>query len=474
MPVRVGFELSMQPPGQASGVNRGPAAVRRLLLLGNFSGQPATDRTPLALRPTHRVDLDNLDTVLARLTPHLTLKLGQDSHALAFACLEDFDAESLLLHSEPLNRLSQLVTQLKNPASFAKAAAAWMGWGTQTADQAVRSLADLLGGQVTAPPSPANAASLASGIDAFIRQVVASPAEPAAPPQQTAFVAATQSALSLSLRALLHHPELQALEALWRGVAWLLSTLELDETLELHLLDVTCEELLQDADQADGQAIAMQLTAALKANSGGGPKAWSALLGLRSFDNSAQDLGLLGALGRVAQATRAPFVAGAGASLLAAMLRQTSPAGAAQPDLTHWQVLRRSEVANWIGLAAPRLLMRVPYGRGGQHVPGLEFEETDSASDPECYLWGPAALACAWAWVQPPGSNTIDGLPGWSVRRNGEVEQLPCAEHWLSDTDWQALLQAGVMPLVSHAGRHAVQLPRLQSVAQPARALGGT
>ena len=474
MPVRVGFELSMQPPGQPSGANRGPAAVRRLLLLGNFSGQPATDRTRLALRPTHRVDLDNLDAILARLAPHLTLELGQDSHALAFGCLEDFDAESLLLNSEPLNRLNQLITQLKNPASFAKAAAALMGFGTQTAAQPARSLTDLLGGQLTAAPSPASAASLASGIDAFIRQVVASPAEPAAPPQQAALVAATQSALALSLRALLHHPELQALEALWRGVAWLLSTLELDETLELHLLDVTCEELLQDAEQAGGQAVSMQLTEALNANAGGEPKHWSALLGLLSFDNSVQDLGLLHALGRVAQATQAPFVAGAGAGLLAAMLRQTPQAGAAPPNHTHWQALRRSEVASWIGLAAPRLLMRVPYGHGGQRVADLEFEETDSASDHECYLWGPAALAFAWAWVQPTGSNTIDGLPGWSVRHNDEVEQLPCAEHWLSETDWQALLQAGVMPLVSHAGRHAVQLPRLQSLAQAAQELGET
>ena len=237
---------------------------------------------------------------------------------------------------------------------------------------------------------------------------------------------------------------------------------------------MTAMQLLLDAVQAGGQASSMQLTAALNAHSVSEPAHWSALLGLLSFDNSAQDLGLLGALGRVAQATRAPFIAGASAGLQAAMLQQSPGAGAAPQDLTHWQALRRSEFASWIGLAAPRLLMRVPYGRGGQLVPGLEFEETDSASDHERYLWGPAALACAWAWVQPPGSNTIDGLPGWSVRRNGEVEQLPCAERWLSESDWQALLQAGVMPLVSQASRHAVQLPRLQSVAQPARELGGS
>ncbi len=479
MPARMEFELfSLRPQGKPAGTAGAPGLVRRLLLLGNFCGQAGVDRPPLAERRTQRVDLDNLDSVMARLAPGLTLKLGNDTHALVFREMEDFDVDALLLASAPLRHLNLLRQQLKNPASFAQAAAQLMGTGVAAAEPQSRSLADLLGGPIAGPSSPQAAATPdttpAAGIEAFIRQIVAPHAEPAAPAQQAGFVAATEAVLVRSLREVLHHPQWQALEALWRGVAWLLSNLELDESLELHVLDVTREELLFDVLQAGGQAAAMHLTQALGAKGDGTAGHWTALLALLAFNSSDQDLGLLAALGHQAQAANAPFLAGAGSELVAALLPQGAPAAEPARNLPSWQALRRSEVAPWLGLAAPRLLMRVPYGRGGQQAADLEFEETDSASPHESYLWGSAALACAWALVQPPGSNIVDGLPGWSVRRDGEAEQLPCAERWLSESEWQALLQAGLMPLVSHAGRHAIQLPRLQSLAQPTQALAGT
>lgn len=503
MPARMEFEFSSRPQGKPADTASGAGRVRRLLLLGNFCGQACVNRPPLAQRRAQRVDLDNIDSVMARLAPALTLRLGNDTHALVFSQVEDFDADALLLASEPLRRLNLLRQQLKNPASFAQAAAQLMGAGLVTTEPQSRSLADLLGGPIAGPSSPqavavnaatsaatpatTSATAPAAGIEAFIRQIVAPHAEPAAPSQQAAFVTATEAALVQSLRAVLHHPQWQALEALWRGVAWLLSSLELDESLELHLLDVTREEMMLDVVQAGGQTAAMQLTQVLDANGNGNSTGngngngtaghWTALLSLLAFNDSDQDLGLLAAWGRLAQAANAPFVADAGPELVAALLHQATPASAPTSgpgmNLASWLTLRHSEVAPWLGLAAPRLLMRTPYGRGGQRVADLDFEETDSASAHESYLWGPAALAFAWAWVQPPGSNTVDGLPGWSVRRDGETEQLPCAERWLRESDWQALLQGGLMPLVSHAGRHAVQLPRLQSLALPAQALGG-
>ena len=54
------------------------------------------------------------------------------------------------------------------------------------------------------------------------------------------------------MRALLHAPAFQALESAWRGVHWLISSLELDENLQLHLFDVTREELLADIVAAQG------------------------------------------------------------------------------------------------------------------------------------------------------------------------------------------------------------------------------
>jgi predicted component of type VI protein secretion system len=46
----------------------------RLLLMGDFSHRPASERRPMAERPTLRVDVDNLDACIARLVPRVQLE----------------------------------------------------------------------------------------------------------------------------------------------------------------------------------------------------------------------------------------------------------------------------------------------------------------------------------------------------------------------------------------------------------------
>src|SRR5262249_56903778 len=67
-----------------------------------------------------------------------------------------------------------------------------------------------------------------------------------------AHLQAVDAAIAEDMRALLHAPAFQAIEAAWRGVHWLVSRLELDEHLQVHLLDVTREELLADIIAAGG------------------------------------------------------------------------------------------------------------------------------------------------------------------------------------------------------------------------------
>ena len=62
-------------------------------------------------------------------------------------------------------------------------------------------------------------------------------------------LSAVDAAMTDLMRAVLHDPAFQQVEAAWRGVQWLVSTLDLGETLELHLLHVTRDELAQAAAQ---------------------------------------------------------------------------------------------------------------------------------------------------------------------------------------------------------------------------------
>lgn len=428
------------------GFNFGPAAAlagaraldprrpMRLLLMGNFSGigpGPNTDagasqRIPLQQRPTLRVDADNFEALLSRLAPRLQFEDGE----LRFDSIEDFRPEALL------HRAPQFARQRELRAH------------------------------------PAAGSGPAAQLEAMIQGIVA---PHIVSDQSTEPDAALDLDLAAAMAELLHRPAFQALEAAWRGLHGLLSTLELDdEQLQLHMLDVSREELLADLIQAQGQPLRTGLHAALAERwreSGGQP--WSALLSLETFGPGAADLGLLAALGLVAAQAGGSFIAGAEASLAEA----DSPAAAS------WQTLRRSEAAPWLGLVTPRVLLRLPYGRRSDPVEGFAFEEIQGAPAPAELLWGSGALAVAqllgqgfmnsgWA-LQRDGGLSLDGLPAYSFAHQGETELQPCAEQVLNEEQGLALLQAGLMPLLSRRHRASLSLLRLQSIALPAGPLSG-
>ena len=89
MPGRMEIDLSLSRQAVPRIIsNRGPM---RLLVMGDFSGQPSATRKPLAERATQRVDVDNLDAVMGRLGPRLALPAAE----LGFAGLDDFHPDTL-------------------------------------------------------------------------------------------------------------------------------------------------------------------------------------------------------------------------------------------------------------------------------------------------------------------------------------------------------------------------------------------
>jgi type VI secretion system ImpC/EvpB family protein len=341
-------------------------------------------------------------------------------------------------------------------------------------------LGALLGGR-PAPPAPTGtvppAPHAAPGIEAFVRAIVAPHVVPSPDPQLAQLVAAVDLATASQMRAVLHDPGFQALEAAWRGVAWLVSALELDEPLQLHLFDVSRDEVLADIIGAGGQVERSGLHTALvdrwRNQPGGEP--WSVLAGLWRFGPSDADIGLLAALGIVASQAGGPFLGDAERSL-------AGPAD--DPALAGWRTLRGSEVAPWIGLAAPRVLLRLPYGRSTDPIERFAFEELPGGPGHDRLLWGSAALACMLAigrafgergWAFEPGDvREIGDLPAFVYTTgDGSREMQACAEHYLGEQALQALLDAGIMALASHRHRNAVTIPRFQSIASPAQGLAG-
>ncbi|MCV2369028.1 type VI secretion system contractile sheath domain-containing protein [Roseateles oligotrophus] len=451
MPQRMEFGFSFGPSDSSPSKKRGPM---RLLLLGDFSAKPASQRPPLTERPSHRVDLDNLDRVMLRLAPQFKLAAGD----IGFESIDDF-------HPEQLYARLQLFQDLREARSRPIESGSAPGLLDQLLGKSTTSTEARPG-----PNSLGTAQSGSPGLDNLIRKLVA----PHIVPDQTAGLqaqhAAVDSVITEQMRRLLHDPAFQSLEAAWRGVQWLIANLELDDQLELHLFDVSREELLADIVASKGQLARTGLHHALAdrwRNLPGG-QSWSALVGLYQFGASDADVGLLAALGLLASQAGGPLLAGGDPGLAAL---ESSQQG-------NWQALRQSEAAPWIGLAAPRVLLRLPYGKKSDPVAGFAFEEFDASPVHEEFLWGNGALAVALligrsfnasGWDFEPGDEReIGGLPAFTFLHDGERELQACAERFMSEEAGQAMLAAGLMPLMSHRHSNAITVMRMQTVAEPA------
>ena len=189
-------------------------------------------------------------------------------------------------------------------------------------------------------------------------------------------LAAVDAAMTDLMRAVLHDPAFQHVEAAWRGVQWLVSTLDLGETLELHLLHVTRDELAAGA--AQGGDLWRRLVERESRPEGG--LELSALIGNFQFGPSADDLAALEQMGAMAAAMGTPFIAGASPSLLGATSLALQPqprdwSPLAREDETRWQALRAHAAAAHVGLALPRFLLRLPYGQNTDPIAAFSFEE---------------------------------------------------------------------------------------------------
>jgi type VI secretion system protein ImpC len=315
----------------------------------------------------------------------------------------------------------------------------------------------------------ASGAAPANEIDALIRRMVAPYVVQDTSASDKAYINAVDATISESMRMVLHHAGFQSIEAAWRGLHWLVSNLELDENLQLHFFDVTRDELLQDIADSQGKLAETGLHRALidRSRHVSGPQDWSALVGLIRFRPSAPDVALLMALAAIAAQAGGPLLAGAEDAL----------AGDEATLLADWQTLRRSQAARWIGLAAPRVLLRLPYGKVTSPTESFAFEEFAGEPEHEKLLWGNGAVATALllgraftarGWEMEPGDEReIDDLPAYTFKRDGRSEMQACAEFFLTESQIQALLDAGLIPIASRRDRNGVVVIRFQSISDP-------
>jgi type VI secretion system protein ImpC len=495
----------------ASGARPSPETPFCIAVLGDFSGRSnrgVRDAKVIGKRRALLIDRDNYDEVLSRSGVEIQLPMGErGSLDLRFSELEDFHPDRIFERLDIFAKLREIRAQLQDPSSFQKAAGEL---GLRSRD----SVAEARKPDTTAAATP-DVAKLASGslLDAmieqtearvatdgprrsgdevgeFARRVVAQYLVNNPDPRQAEVLAVVDRAIGGLMRAVLHNPDFQALEAAWRAVFLLVRQLETGSQLKIILFDISKQELADDLSSTgsdeDFRNTGTYRLLVEQSVETPGAEPWSIIVGNYSFGPGTKDTELLSRMARIAGRAGAPFLAGASPALLGcgSLVSSPHPRNWVTPEKSSgWSDLRRLPEAGAVGLALPRLMLRLPYGKKTSPVESFEFEEFVDAPAHEDYLWGNGAFAVALllgqafseaGWAMHPGQiNEIEKLPLHVYVRDGESQVKPCAEVVLTEEAVERLVEEGLIPLVSFKGRDVVRVARFQSISDPSRPLAG-
>jgi type VI secretion system protein ImpC len=275
---------------------------------------------------------------------------------------------------------------------------------------------------------------------------------------------------SALMNSVLHHPDFQALESVWRGLDWLLGRAARGGNVEVVLLDISLAELATDVAAAEDLS-ASGLYRLLIEKGLRGPKGqpWAVLVGSYGFDFTGQHAELLGRLSKIAARANAPFLSTVNPQVLKkdfALPAEAAPA---------WQALRELPEAALLGLAVPRFLLRLPYGENTKSIDKFSYEEMSMTPDASHYLWANPALGCAallaqafqkQGWVKPGAVLDLENLP-IHVYTVDDEQEVTLAEAWLVRPHTEKLVKQGIMPFLCVRDKGAMQLLRFIALAMP-------
>jgi type VI secretion system protein ImpC len=474
-----------------------------IAILGDFSGRDnrgLIEPRAVGERRPYLVDRDNFDAVLSRLRPELHLPTeGGNPLVFRFSQLDDFHPDHLF-ENEAFQKLKAVRERVQDSSTFAEIADE-LGLRPASAARASES-------PCMSAPSPAR---LASGslldemieqtesrvaleparktgeIQEFARQLAAKYSVSAPDPRQPDVVAAVDGAIGDTMRAILQHPDFQALEAIWRATFLVVRQIDTGPQLKIYLIDISKQELAADLKESeDLRKSGIFRLLVEKAIDTPGADPWSVVVGNFKFGSGSEDMDLLAKMAAVAQRAGAVVLGEAAPSLLGCSSIEAAPHPrdwSESKALESWKQLRLRPESASVALALPRFLLRLPYGQETSALESFEFEEFPGPPSHNGYLWGNSAFVVALllgqsfseaGWEMRPGSfSQIENLPLHSFRVEGDSQLKPCAEVLLTEEAVERILDQGLIPLISYKGRDSARVGRFQSIAQPNQPFAG-
>lgn len=307
------------------------------------------------------------------------------------------------------------------------------------------------------------------GIQAFIAEML----EPAHQGERVdkavvdAMIAEVDARMSAQVNAVLHHPEFQALESAWRGLRYLVDNVDFRENIRVSMLSVSKDALLEDFEDSP-ELVKSGLYQHVYANEFGtfGGRPYGVIVGNYDFGPGAQDMQLLSQCASVAAMSHAPFLSNASPEMFGCESFLELPklkdlqSLFEGPQYARWHSFRESADARYVGLCAPRFLLRLPYGQGSQPVKAFNFEE-EVAGHHDRYLWGNSSVALAtrvadsfarYRWcpniIGPAAGGTVENLPLHQFDAMGELQTKCPVEVQLTDRREYEMAEQGFIGLV--------------------------
>lgn len=480
-PLQFSAEFGKPRPDQRRTQNE-PLRILFLTDLGETC-RSRTD-TPLVSRPMRLVDIDNFDGLFEAELPVLQLPLGD----IRPKELDDFHPDQLCKNLPIFQTLEDLCRRLRAPSNFeaaaqdvramlqmdvAKSSTAPASAGEDDADTLSR-----LFGKPSEPSSVEAASAVRGGfLNDLIQKAVQAYIIPESDPRAEDYIKAVEAAACAHLRAILHDPAFQSFEAAWRGLDLLVSNIETDNELSIHVWNVAKSELIEAMGTADGLVEQSALHHQIVGQRQDIP--FTLIVSDIIFGRDADDLRLLATLGAMAGRSGAVVLAGIAPEMIGAESWDAiakAPNTPLEPD-AGWAALRTSGLGSQIVALGPRFMLRTPYGKQLDPTDTFfEFEELEQPGDAQApILWGTSSLLAAVlsaqsfrreGWDARLSANLAYGdLPFVPYEEDGEKQMKPCAEALLGDQAAAAILSVGPIPVVAVRNQNEVRLAWFQNIA---------
>ena len=292
--------------------------------------------------------------------------------------------------------------------------------------------------------------------------------------------------ISAQMDEILHDEKFQQMESSWRGLKLLVDRTDFAENNKIDLLHVTKEELLEDfefAPETTQSGLYKHVYSSGYGQFGGEPT--GAIIGNFSFTPSTPDMKLLQYMGSLGAMAHAPFLSSVAPEFFGIDSFEELPnikdvkSIFESPKYTKWRSLRESEDARYIGLTAPRFLLRVPYDPVENPIKSFNYNESVSESH-EHYLWGNTAFAFAtrltdsfakYRWcpniIGPQSGGAVEDLPVHVFESMGALQSKIPTEVLITDRKEFELAEEGFIALTMRKGSDNAAFFSANSIQKP-------